>query len=194
MGHSWEGRLPLALDEAVRVAQTLAGTLAGEPLLITEGEATAKALRKHAGAARLLHVAAHGAFRGDAPLFSSLHLADGPLTVNEIYSLDLSRAALVTLSGCQTGLGQGRGGEMLGLTHAFFFAGAPTLAVSRWRVDDAATADLMQDFYSNLAQGEPVAEALRTAQLGMLARRSHAYYWAGFATWGQGFHSLFSGR
>jgi CHAT domain-containing protein/tetratricopeptide (TPR) repeat protein len=191
IAHSWEGRLPLALEEATRVAQALAGGLGREPLLLTEERATAGALREHAGTAGLLHVAAHGTFRGDAPLFSSLHLADGPLTVNDVYGLDLSRAALVTLSGCQTGLGQGRGGEMLGLTHAFFFAGAPALVVSRWRVDDAATTDLMQDFYKALTRGETVAEALRTAQLGALARRPHAYYWAGFAVWGRGFDVIF---
>jgi tetratricopeptide (TPR) repeat protein len=192
MAHSWEGRLPLVLEEAERVARALADGPGGEPLLLTEEQATTKALREHAGTAGLLHVAAHGAFRDDAPLFSSLHLADGPLTVNEIYGLDLSRAALVTLSGCQTGLGQGRGGEMLGLVHAFLFTGAPALVVSRWRVEDRAAAQLMQDFYVALTRGETVAEALRTAQLGALACRPHAGYWAAFAVWGWGFEPIFA--
>jgi tetratricopeptide (TPR) repeat protein len=192
MGHSWDGRLPLTLEEATRVTQALAsGPDKGEPLLLTEEQATSEALRAHASTTSLLHIAAHGSFRGDAPLFSSLHLADGPLTVNEVYELGLSQAALVTLSGCQTGLARGWGGEMLGLAHAFFFAGAPALVVSRWRVDDATTVDLMGAFYEALMQGETVAEALRTAQLGILARRSHAYYWAGFAVWGRGFDAIF---
>ncbi len=192
MAHSWEGRLPLALDEAAKVAEALAGGFGGEPLLLMEEQATTRALREQAGMAGLMHVAAHGAFRADAPLFSSLYLADGPLTVNEVYGLDLSQAALVTLSGCQTGLGQGRGGEMLGLAHACFFAGAPALVASRWRVEDETTARLMQDFYTALAQGETVMEALRTAQLGTLAYRPHASYWAAFAVWGRGFDSVIS--
>jgi CHAT domain-containing protein len=191
IAHSWERRLPLAVEEAERVAQVLAGGPGGEPLALTEERATARALREQAGMAGLVHVAAHGAFRADAPLFSSLHLADGPLTVNEIYDLDLSRAALVTLSGCQTGLGQGRGGEVLGLAHAFFFAGAPVLVVSRWRVEDEAAARLMQDFYAALVRGETVAEALRTAQLSTLACHPHAGYWAAFAVWGQGLAPVF---
>ena len=191
LAHSWEGHLPLVLEEAARVAQALADTPGGEVLLLTEEQATARALREHAGTAEIVHVAAHGAFRDDAPLFSSLHLADGPLTVNEVYELDLSQASLVTLSGCQTGLGLGQGGEMLGLTHAFFFAGAPALVVSRWRVDDETTARLMQDFYAALAQGEAVADALRAAQLSALASHPHAGYWAAFGAWGQGFERVF---
>lgn len=193
LAHSWEGRLPGVLEEATGVARTLKGGSGGKPLLLTGARATAGALREHAGAAGLLHLAAHGAFREDAPLFSALHLADGPFTVNEVYGLNLSRAALVTLSGCQTGLGQGRGGEMLGLAHAFFFAGAPTLVVSRWRVEDETTTWLMQDFYAALKRGEPVAEALRQAQLAALACLPHAGYWAAFAVWGRGFDGIFRG-
>jgi tetratricopeptide (TPR) repeat protein len=192
MGHSWEGRLPLVLDEARGVAEALADSSGREPLLLTEEQATAKALYEQAASAKLVHVAAHGAFRRHAPLFSSLYLADGPLTVNEVYGLDLGQTALATLSGCQTGLGQGHGGEMLGLTHAFFFAGVSTLVVSRWRVDDEATAKLMQDFYAALARGDTVAGALRTAQLSVCARRPHAGYWAAFAAWGRGFDRVFA--
>ncbi len=191
VGHSWKGQLPLAPEEAMAVTQTLASDSHYEPLLLLEEKATAAALRLAAEKAGLLHIATHGSFRDDAPLFSSLHLADGPLTVNEIYEMDLFRTALVTLSGCQTGLGQGRGGEILGLTNAFFFAGAPTVVVSRWRVDDQVTAKLMQDFYKTLSRGETVAEALRAAQLGTLVHWPHAYYWAAFATWGLGFAPVF---
>jgi len=191
MANSWERQLPLTTGEALRVADALQEGTSEQTLLLTEERATAEALREHASTAGLVHVAAHGSFRADAPLFSLLHLADGPLTVNEVYGLDLSHAALVTLSGCQTGLGQGRGGEILSLAHAFFFAGAPTLVVSRWGVDDEATAALMQDFYATLVRGETVSGALRTAQLGTLASRPHAYYWAGFAVWGRGFDSIF---
>jgi tetratricopeptide (TPR) repeat protein len=190
MAHSWEGRLPQILKEAEGVARVLESVSCGKPLLLTEEQATTEALRVHVRMAGLLHLAAHGDFRADAPLFSLLHLADGPLTVNEVYGLDLSRTVLVTLSGCQTGVGQGRGGEVLGLTHAFFFAGAAALVASRWRVDDEATAALMRNFYAALARGETVAEGLRTAQLSTLSDRPHAGYWSAFTVWGRGFDSI----
>lgn len=192
MAHSWDGRLPLVLEEAAGVTQALKHGFDQKPLLLAEGQATTEALHEYAMSASLVHIAAHGAFRSDAPLFSSLHLADGPLTVNEVYGLNLGQSALVTLSGCQTGLGQGWGGEMLGLTHAFFFAGAPTLVASRWRVEDETTAGLMKDFYAALAQGETATRALRTAQLSALSRQPHAGFWAAFAVWGRGFDPVFT--
>jgi tetratricopeptide (TPR) repeat protein len=191
MAHSWEGRLPLAEVEAEGVAHTLRRSCDDAPILLTGPAATSEGLAEWAGLAGLVHLAVHSAFRADAPLFSALHLAGGPLTVNEVYGLDLSRPALLTLSACQTALGQGRGGEVLGLTHACFFAGAASLVVSRWRVEDETTARLMQDFYAALVRGEPVADALRTAQLATLAVRPHAGYWAAFAAWGRGFHPIF---
>jgi len=191
MAHSCNCRLPLVREEAEHVARALLRSTAREPTLLSEEQATVAALREYASEVGLLHVAAHGTFRGDAPLFSSLHLADGPLTVNEVYEINLSRSALVTLSACQTGVGQGRGGEMLGLTHAFFLAGAPTLVASRWRVEDESTAQIMEDFYAGLVHGEPVTEALREAQLNALGSHPHAGHWAAFAVWGQGFEAIF---
>jgi CHAT domain-containing protein len=92
---------------------------------------------------------------------------------------------LVTLGACQIGLGHGRGGGALGLTHAFSAAGTSTLVVSRWRVEDGSTARLMQDFYLGVVQGEAVAEALRQARIEALTCHPHAGYWAAFAVWGR---------
>lgn len=191
MAHSWEGRLPLTLTEAEDVARVITNGTSQSPVLLTEAQATVSALQEQAGSAELIHLATHGAFRADAPLFSSLNLHDGLLTVNDVYGLNLDRAALVTLSACQTGLGQSWGGEVLGLAHAFFAAGTPALVVSRWRVEDQVTARLMQDFYSALVQGETIAEALRTAQVHTLTGHPHAGYWAAFAIWGRGGDPVF---
>ena len=190
LSYSDEGTLPCAREETAAVARIVGER--GRPVrVLREAQATAAALRADSGAAGMVHLIAHGVFRADAPLFSTLRLADGPLPVHELYNLDLSQTALVVLSGCQTGLAEGRGGEWLGLAHACHFAGAPTLVVSRWRVDDAATAELMREFYTALAQGLPAAESLRAAQLAVLSRRPHAYYWAGFAVLGRGFDAIF---
>lgn len=190
MACSWEGRLPWALDEGLQVGQALRANLCHCPIVLTEEEATTSALVEHAPKAGLVHLAVHGSFRSGAPLFSSLQLADGPLTVNDVYTLDLGHSSLVTLSGCQTGLGQGQGGEMLGLAHAFFQAGASTLVVSRWQIADESTARLMHGFYQALASGQTIAGVLREAQLAEAARRPHPGFWAGFAAWGRGFDPI----
>src|SRR5205085_1996947 len=77
---------------------------------------------------------------------------------------------LAVLSACETGLGKVAGGEgVLGLQRAFQAAGARSLVVSLWKVNDAATAVLMDQFYANLWQkGLSRLEALRQAQLSVL--------------------------
>ena len=174
LGNSAGGRLPFVVREAQQVAAQLP-----DALLLVEEAATTAAVRTHAPGCSLLHLAAHGVFRSDNPLFSHLHLADAPLRLLDLYGLRL-HDPLVVLSACETGVGQARGGDWVGLCRGFMGAGARALVASLWRVDDAATAALMADFYHNLAAGQTPAAALRGAQLAMLAQRSHPYFWAPF--------------
>jgi CHAT domain-containing protein len=94
----------------------------------------------------------------------------GILTAEEVADLDLRGTELAVLSACETGLGKVAGGEgVLGLQRAFQAAGARSLALSLWNVDDAATSVLMEEFYGNLWQKRlPKLEALRQAQLVVL--------------------------
>jgi CHAT domain-containing protein len=183
VGHSFDGRLPRAVDEARAVADVLAGEW------LIEQAATPGALAAAAPTADILHIAAHGAFRPDNPMFSSIHLAGGAMTAYDVLRLLLPRRPLVTLSACQTGLASLRGGEVLGLAGSFLQAGASALIVSQWRVDDAATAVLMKALYAHLLQGEPVAAALRSAQAETRQRYPHPFYWAGFNVWQRIEHS-----
>ena len=88
----------------------------------------------------------------------------------------------MVLSACETGLGRLVLGEgIVGLTRAFFYAGASALSVSLWKVADASTARLMYAFYRAVLAGRPLATALREAQLAMLAgAQPHPFYWAPF--------------
>jgi CHAT domain-containing protein len=97
---------------------------------------------------------------------------DGILTAEEVAYLDLTDTELVVLSACQTGLGDVAGGEgVFGLQRAFHLAGARTTVATLWPVDDQATRALMVEFYRNLWERKlPKVEALRQAQLTMLAR------------------------
>ncbi len=179
LGNSFNGRLPYALEEARAVADLWGG------VALIEEQASLDALRQSAGSCRLLHLAAHGEFRGDNALFSGLALAGGWLTTLEIFNLRL-QADLVTLSACQTGRSVvGGGDELFGLMRAFLAAGTASLVATFWTVEDRSTARLMQRFYERLVQGESRGAALRQAQLQFLGDEEnpvyhHPYFWAPF--------------
>jgi CHAT domain-containing protein/tetratricopeptide (TPR) repeat protein len=153
------------------------------PLL--DEDATVEALRKHAPNVDVLHLACHGQFRADNPLFSSLRLSDGWFTVRDAYDLGL-KSPLVILSACETGLNAvAPGEELIGLARGFFSAGAPTILLSLWTVDDEATADLMASFYTDLARTNSPATALRSAQRKILREKPHPFFWSPFAVFGR---------
>lgn len=160
--------------------------LLSDVMLLEGDQATVQAFREHAPRAKLLHIASHGEFTGDNPLASSLLLADGPLRAVDLYGISLT-APLVVLSGCETGRSRVRpGDELIGLLRGFFFAGVQVVVASLWRVDDAASALLMEAFYSELVAGTPTASALRKAQQKLAREFPHPFLWAGFCAFGQG--------
>ncbi len=146
---------------------------------------------------RFIHFASHGFIDENVPARSGILFSqdphsteDGVLQMGEIMRLKMN-ADLVTLSACGTGLGKLVSGEgILGLTRAFFYAGARNVAVSLWNVNDSATAELMKAFYQNLNRGLPKAEALRKAKLALLSSEQqswrHPYFWAAFVLVGEG--------
>ena len=114
---------------------------------------------------------------------------DGLLQVYEIMSLQV-RADLVILSACETGLGRERQGEgLIGLTQAFLHAGAASVIVSLWKVDDGSTADFMIGFHRYLTSGKlDQAQSLRKARLDLIAGGKgfgHPHYWAPFVLVGR---------
>ncbi len=184
--HSYDGRLPHTYDEA----QTIANLWQGQ--VFAEEEATLAHLRQQITHSDVLHLAVHADFRPDNPLFSGLALADGWLTTLDIFNLKMN-AALVTLSACQTGRSAiGGGDELLGLMRAFLSAGAASLVLSLWAVEDRSTARLMEMFYQELYAGQSKAVALRQAQMNILQGNmdlpdretavlyQHPYFWAPF--------------
>lgn len=187
-------RLPYSEEEALE----LSALVGAEDRFVATGFDARKDLVTGGGLSgfRILHFATHGWFNADHPELSALVLSrldergrprDGALWAHEISSLHLA-ADLVVLSACDTALGSRIHGEgLVGLSHAFFQAGAPRVLVSLWRVDDQAAVDLMKHFYRGfLRQGLPAAEALRRAQLALRAdpRWSRPFYWAGFVLQG----------
>lgn len=153
--------------------------------IFIEDDATFSNYTKNAQNYDVLHLACHGQFRPENPMFSSLHLADGWITVRDICSQRL-KAGLVTLSACETGLNKlAAGGEILGLTRGFLSAGASSLILSLWTVNDEATTRLMKHFYKNLQRGDSISASLAKAQREFIKKEAHPYYWSPFVLIGK---------
>jgi tetratricopeptide (TPR) repeat protein len=148
-------------------------------------EAREDKLREFGPSAGKLHIAAHGIFRADNPMFSSLRLGDSWLNLFDIFNLQLG-AELTVLSACETGMSAvWEGDELLGLARGFLYAGTPSLVVSLWTVNDRSTAQLMRRFYEELQRGTSKSKALQRAVVEVKADFPHPYYWAPFVLMGK---------
>ncbi len=166
--------------------RAVAATLPGAELLLGE-EATEERLRAAGPGARLVHIATHGFFRQDNPMFSAIQLGGSRLTLFDLYQLELG-AELVVLSGCGTGLNVVESGdELIGLTRGLLYAGARSAMVTLWDVHDQSTAEFMSIFYRQLARQGDRARAARLAMRELRESYPHPYYWAPFVLVGKPF-------
>jgi len=160
-------------------------------LLLLRDQANESNFRKYAGEYDFVHIATHGYFSKDAPMRSYLLLLgdqdnDGKLFAYEFFGIKLN-AYLVTLSACQTAVSRvSRGDEMLGLVRGLVYAGTPSIVASLWNVDDASTAELMNEFYSNLTSMDK-AQALQYAQIKIMKEKKSPFFWAPFVLIGDYF-------
>ena len=138
---------------------------------------------------RIIHLATHALVDETSLARTALALApgdgeDGFLSPADLAGLKLD-ADLVVLSGCRTAGGVAITGEgMEGLTAPLLAAGARSIVATQWRIGDESTVRLVEDFYSGLAQGLPVADALRKAKLSAIARGAPPGQWARFTVVG----------
>jgi CHAT domain-containing protein len=136
----------------------------GDAVVLAGGSAAAEQVMAAIDGAWLVHVAAHGTFRSDSPLFSAIELDDGPLTV---YDLErLKRAPYrVVLSSCNSAVGVSVGAdELLGLVSALISLGSAGVVASVVPVNDPATVPLMTALHDHLRAGAGLAEALTLAR------------------------------
>jgi CHAT domain-containing protein/tetratricopeptide (TPR) repeat protein len=177
--------LPGSEQEAITIAKIL------NTQAITGSQATKASITQQMLKARIIHLATHGLLnevkRRDLP--GAIALApsgndDGLLTSSEILDLKLN-AELVVLSACNTGRGKLTGDGVLGLSRALISAGVPSIIVSLWYIPDAATAELMAEFYRQLQQNPNKAQALRQAMLITMKMHPQPQDWAAFTLIGE---------
>jgi hypothetical protein len=138
--------VPDAATPHIRTEVRAVAGLLPKARLFMGARATAAQLRKHGRSARYIHIATHGLFRQDNPMFSSVRLGGSDLSLFDLYGLELS-AELVTLSGCGTGLNVVVGGdELLGLVRGLLYAGAHAVLGTLWDVNDESTSTFMRLF------------------------------------------------
>jgi CHAT domain-containing protein len=173
-------RAPLILSEVQSIAALLP-----ESELLVGAAATAKILRERGPDISLLHIATHGIYRQDNPMFSGIKMGDAYLNLYDLYQMRIG-AKLVALSGCATGMNHvSDGDELLGLQRGLFCAGASSLLVSLWDVHDQSTAELMQEFYRGYIASGNMAGALQCAMRKLRDQNPHPYFWAPFVLSGK---------
>jgi len=180
------GAKPLIVGVADEQAPQITHEISALKKLVPEARtyfgrrATGRTLRREAVQSEFLHVATHAVFRTDNPMFSSLKLSDGPLTALDLYSMTC-QTNLVTLSGCKSGVSDIAGAdELVGLMRGFLYAGARSLLLSLWDVNDSSTSTFMRIFYESWLGGRSKAEAVREAARQVREKEPHPYFWAPF--------------
>jgi CHAT domain-containing protein len=176
-----DAQAPSILDEVHALKSILP-----DAKLFVGDKATEQALRENGKSSRTIHIATHGYFRQDNPMFSSIRLGGSYLSLYDLYHLKLT-ADLVVLSGCATGLNVVRpGDEQIGLVRGLLRAGAQSLVLSLWDVHDRSTQEFMVSFYTKMQQGLSKRLAIQAAMVELRERVPHPYYWAPFLLIGKG--------
>ena len=179
-------KVVLAAGPRLRHARGEVAALAGlyaKPVMLAGREATVATVMEALDGAAVAHLACHGRFRSDSPLFSSLELADGPLNAYELQRLRRP-PQLIVLSACDLGTSDTRpGDELLGIAAALIGMGTATIIASVVPVPDAGAKRLMIALHTHLTAGDPPSVALAKAQDSLSAR---GYGHAGFVCLGTG--------
>jgi len=175
-----EAELPSAFSEI-----EVLGKLFPKGKTFVGSRATKENFFKEAPGSSILHIATHSSLDREDINKSYILLSgkDGKLYLGEIYGLNLKDSSIVSLSSCQSALGEDNPGrEFASLATAFNTSGASSVIASMWKVDDEATKKIFVEFYKNLKSGMSRSESLRQAKIKLIknAKTSHPFYWGAF--------------
>ena len=162
----------------------------------TNLDATELNFKSNKSDVRLIHLGTHGVLNDRSPMMSYLifsqsptdTLEDGYLHTYEVYNQKLN-AELTVLAACQTGVSNINGGESIqSLSHAFTYAGCPSVVMSLWKIDEKANAQILESFYKELEKGQTKSQALQNAKMKFISSAPkelrHPYYWSGLVLLG----------
>ena len=176
-------QLPHAREEVEMIGRIL------KTAPLTGKEATKEEVRRRLGSVALVHIAAHGSVEtGEIALapnatrkYQRPKMEDFLLTITDVLNIRL-RAKLVVLSCCHSGRGKIKAEGVVGIARAFLGAGARSVLVSLWAIDDKATLEFMRNFYQALVSGRRASDALNQAMKCMRESKqfNREKYWAPF--------------
>lgn len=157
---------------------------------LTNTEATLKNFYTEASEYGILHFATHAILNDITPEYSYLAFQpdnenENLLYISDLYNLNLN-SSLVTLSACESGIGNLKHGEgFMSLARGFYFSGVSSICSTLWKINDASALNIMNDFYKNLSESNSKNSALQKAQISYLNANKHnalvhPYYWSGF--------------
>jgi len=171
-----------AKEEAIYVSKLMGGDL------YLSDQASESSFKNEASGKRVIHLAMHTLLNDSNPMYSKMIFSqvdesdeDGSLNTYELYNLEI-QAGMVVLSSCNTGTGSVRSGEgVISLARGFMYAGAPSVVMSLWEVDDQSGSEIVKLFYKNLKKGFTKSKALRKARelylSGSSQQNAHPYFW-----------------
>ena len=186
-----ENELPYSSEELDRIKNWIKGAK-----LFKDEQATEDVFKSEAPAYSILHLALHGVADTTDIFESKLNFKkneksfeDGELHAFELYDMNLSKTELAVLSACETGIGhQAEGEGIFSIARGFAYAGCPSIVMSLWRVNDKATAELMDYFYKYLALDMKKDVALQQAKISYMEKTddfgAHPSNWAAFIALG----------
>ena len=178
----------LSLPNSIKEVKQVLSHFKGEAFI--NEKASLKNFNSNNNNFRIIHLATHAILDDEHPEYSYLAFSpnsqdENSLYTNDLYNLELN-ADMVTLSACESGIGNLKRGEgMMSLARGFYFSGTASIASTLWKVNDASSTQLMDNFYENLAKGNTKDMALQKAKVNFINTNkdtalSHPYYWSGF--------------
>lgn len=165
-------------------------TIFPKAIKLVSSKATRREFLEKVRGYSLIHINAHAAADTLFGQLSSIRAfeQDSSIYAQDIYSRRL-KARLVFLAGCETGLGSQRKGEgIIGLTHAFLYAGSENIIYALWEIPAGTTKTITHSFYTNLLQSQTISEALHSAKIKMIdagGERAHPFFWSGLVVSGR---------
>ena len=181
--------LIFARKEVSDIANLISGK---NSVLLLDKEAIKSRYKQEVGQYKVEHIASHILIDDNQPMYSKISMTqDGSDTNHDLFAYEVlnmrTNADLVVLSGCNSALGKLLPGEgIIGMSQSFMTAGAQSILMSLWPVDDRLTSEFMFKFYQNLASGLAKHEALREAKIAMLKDGVvDPFFWAPFILTGK---------